>query len=85
MATRSIWTWISACKDASEKSKGLESQAFVSQWFTKPGDVVVRTTKEEKYGRMLAACTRAGEPSLCSELLERGLAKCYGSGTQFSS
>jgi micrococcal nuclease len=64
-------------KDPAEKAKGLESQAFVSQWFTKPGEVLVRTTKEEKYGRMLADCYRAGEPSLCTELLERGLARPY--------
>ncbi len=59
------------------KAKGLASQAFVSQWFSRPGEVLVRTTKEEKYWRMLADCTRAGEPSLCIELLERGLARPY--------
>jgi endonuclease YncB( thermonuclease family) len=39
--------------------------------------VLVRTTKEEKYGRMLADCYREGAPSLCTELLERGLTKPY--------
>jgi hypothetical protein len=39
--------------------------------------VLVRTSKEEKYGRMLADCYREGEPSLCAVLLERGLAKPY--------
>jgi len=39
--------------------------------------MLVRTTKEEKYGRMLADCYREGEPSLCTELLERGLARPY--------
>ena len=62
-------------KDPAEKAKGLESQAFVNQWFSRPGEVLVRTTKEEKYGRMPADCYRAGEQSLCSELLERGLAR----------
>jgi endonuclease YncB( thermonuclease family) len=37
----------------------------------------VRTSKEEKYGRMLADCYREGEPSLYTELLERGLARPY--------
>jgi hypothetical protein len=64
-------------KDPAEKAKGLESQAFVSQWFSRPGEVLVRTTKEEKYGRMLADCYREGEPSLCTELLESGLARPY--------
>ena len=45
-------------KDPAEKARGLESQAFVSQWFSRPGEVLVRT-------------------SLCSELLERGLARPY--------
>lgn len=64
-------------KDPQEKIKGQESQAFVSQWFERAGAVLVRTTKEEKYGRMLADCYREGSPSLCTELLERGLARPY--------
>jgi micrococcal nuclease len=64
-------------KDPAEKAKGLESQAFVNQWFAKPGEVLVRTIKEEKYGRMLADCYRARETSLCTELLKRGLARPY--------
>ncbi len=64
-------------KDPAEKARGQESLAFVSQWFQQPGPVLVRTTKEEKYGRMLADCYREGAPSLCSELLERGLAVPY--------
>lgn len=65
------------------KAEGLKSLEFVNQWFDKPGQVLVRTVKEarstrsrkEKYGRYLADCFRKGEPSLCSELLQRGLAK----------
>ena len=64
-------------KDPAEKAKGQESQAFVTQWFERPGAVLVRTTKEEKYGRMLADCYREGSPSLCTELLQRGLARPY--------
>jgi endonuclease YncB( thermonuclease family) len=60
--------------DPIEKAKGLKSQGFVAQWFEQPGPVLVRTTKEEKYGQMLAGCYREGAPSLCTELLERGLA-----------
>ena len=40
-----------------------ESKFFVAQWFQQPGPVLVRTTKEEKYGRMLADCYREGAPS----------------------
>jgi endonuclease YncB( thermonuclease family) len=49
----------------------------VVAWFQREELVLVRTTKEEKYGRMLADCYREGEPSLCTELLERGLARPY--------
>jgi len=64
-------------KDPAEQAKGLESQAFVAQWFQQPGPVLVHTTKEEKIGRMLADCYREGAPSLWTELLERGLALPY--------
>ena len=43
-------------KDPAEKAKGQESQAFVDQWSERPGAVLVRTTKEEKYGWMLSDC-----------------------------
>ena len=62
--------------DTIEKAKGPKSQAFVAQWFEQPGPVLVRTIKEEKYGRMLAGCYREGAPSLCTELLERGVLRC---------
>ena len=64
-------------RDAAEKARGLETRDYVAGWFKRPGQVLVRTTKEEKYGRMLADCFREGEPSLCAELLERGLAVAY--------
>jgi micrococcal nuclease len=64
-------------RDAAEKARGLEAQAYVSSWFQQPGEVLVRTTKEEKYGRMLADCFRSGSASLCAELLARGLARPY--------
>ena len=56
-------------KVPAEKARGQESQAFVIQWFERAGAVLVHTTKEEKYGRMLADCCREGAPSLCSKLL----------------
>jgi micrococcal nuclease len=64
-------------RDAAEKTRGLQAQAFVVEWFQRPGLVWVRTTKEEKYGRMLADLYREGEPSLCTELLTLGLAVPY--------
>lgn len=60
-----------------EKAKGQERHAFVSEWLERSGDVLLRTSKEEKCSRMLADCHREGEPSLCTELLERGLARPY--------
>ncbi len=45
-------------KDPAEKAKGQESQAFLAQWFERPGSVLVRTTKEEKFGWMFAGCYR---------------------------
>ncbi len=64
-------------KDADEKRRGHLARQHVVGWFERPGKVWVRTTMKEKYGRMLADCFRVGEPSLCTELLELGLAVPY--------
>lgn len=64
-------------KNAAEKARGLQAQQFVIEWLQRPGAVLVRTTKDDKYGRMLADCYRQGEPSLCEELLAWGLASPY--------
>lgn len=64
-------------RDAAEKERGLAAKAFVQAWFAEGAEVLVRTTKEEKFGRMLADCFREGRPTLAQELLSRGLAKPY--------
>lgn len=64
-------------RNAAEKARGLQAEAFVMEWFQRPGQVFVQTTKEEKYGRMLADCFRSGESTLCAELLATGLALPY--------
>ena len=67
-------------RDAAEKARGLQAQQFVVEWLQRPGLVWVRTTKDDKYGRMLAEPYRKGEPSLCEELLAWGLAVPYRGG-----
>jgi micrococcal nuclease len=67
-------------RDDAEKARGLQAQRFVVEWLQRPGLVWVRTTKDDKYGRMLADCFRVGEPSLCEELLAWGLAVPYRGG-----
>jgi micrococcal nuclease len=64
-------------RDAAEKQLGHLARDYVIWWLERPGQVLVRTTKEEKYGRMLADCFRVGEPSLCTMLPELGLAVPY--------
>ena len=67
-------------RDAAEKARGLQAQRFVVEWLQRPGLVWVRTTKDDKYGRMLADLYREGEPSLREELLAWGLAVPYRGG-----
>jgi micrococcal nuclease len=67
-------------RDAAEKARGLATAAHVVGWLGRPGQVLVTTTKDDKYGRMLADCFRVGEPSLCEELLAWGLAVPYRGG-----
>jgi micrococcal nuclease len=64
-------------RDAAEKTRGLATAAHVVGWFERPGQVLVTTTKDDKYGRMLADLYRESEPSLCTELLTLGLAVPY--------
>jgi micrococcal nuclease len=64
-------------RDAAEKARGQAAAAHVVRWFERPGQVLVTTTKDDKYGRMLADLYREGEPSLCTELLTLGLAVPY--------
>lgn len=48
-------------RDLEEKGLGLKAKEFAKEWFSRPGELVVQTFKDEKYGRMLGKFSRNGE------------------------
>lgn len=70
--------------DAYEKStaKGKEALAYVQSVLPVGVEVVVTTTKPDKYGRQLAVVQLPGGSDLASELLARELAKAYEGGAR---
>lgn len=66
-------------KDAREKSLGLDASQFTFEWFSQDGEVIVKTSKEGKYGRMLGWFYRDGE-CLNTRLIKEGWAFAYEGG-----
>lgn len=60
-----------------ERAEAEAAKIFVQRWFETPGLVLVQTTKDDKYGRMLGEFLREGMPSLGKALLTAGLARPY--------
>lgn len=48
-------------RDSSEKQLGIDATEFAEQWFKAPGELIVKTEKDEKYGRMLGYFYRGAE------------------------
>ena len=44
-----------------EKMLGYDATHFAEEWFSSPGDIIVRTSKDGKYGRMLGHFYRGEE------------------------
>lgn len=47
-------------KDPGEKARGLAAKDFAENWFNQEG-IIVKTYKDDKYGRMLGEFFREGE------------------------
>jgi len=66
-------------KDALEKRLGLEATEFAEKWFKASGDLMVKTEKDEKYGRMLGYFYR-GEECYSETVVAQGYAWEYDGG-----
>lgn len=66
-----------ASKDAVEKERARSAREFVRAWCDRQDQIVAVTTKDEKYGRMLADLEGDGGAVLTAALLEARLAKAY--------
>lgn len=65
-------------KDLEEKTQGLAAKAFAEDWFSQ-GNIVVKTYKDDKYGRMLGDFFREEENFAESAILG-GFAVPYDGG-----
>jgi len=64
--------------DLEEKAKGLEAKEWLEKELAKPGEWIIETTKEDKYGRLLGTLYLVGEPVTVNErMLNEGIAKPY--------
>ena len=67
-------------RNAKEKMLGYDATEFAEAWF-EGGDIVVRTEKDGKYGRMLGWFHK-GEECFNHRLIDEGFAWSYTGGTK---
>jgi micrococcal nuclease len=61
-----------------EKNKGIQARLWLEKELSKPGEWVIDTTKEDKYGRILGTLYLVGDPVTVNErMLNEGIAEPY--------
>jgi len=61
-----------------EKNKGIQARLWLEKELSKPGEWVIETTKEDKYGRILGTLYLVGDPVTVNErMLNEGIAEPY--------
>jgi micrococcal nuclease len=64
--------------DLEEKAKGFASKEWLEKELAKPGEWIIETFKEDKYGRTLGILYLVGEPVTVNEkMLNEGMAVPY--------
>ena len=64
--------------DLEEKKEGINARLWLEKELSKPGEWVIETTKEDKYGRILGTLYCVGDPITVNEkMLNEGVAKPY--------
>lgn len=69
-------------KDAVEKKYGLEAKEYVEKWFSEQKEILIRTYKDDKYGRTLGDFYGNEEKTLNTLLVEQGFAWVYDGNTK---
>ena len=65
-------------KDLKEKAEGLMAKEWLEKELSKPGEWIIETTKDDKYGRILGTLYLVGEPVTVNErMINDGIAKPY--------
>jgi len=71
-------------RNSQEKALGEDASQFTKEWFAQGGDILVKTEKDGKYGRMLGWFYR-GEECLNFRLVDEGFAFAYEGGSKESN
>jgi micrococcal nuclease len=65
-------------KDLKEKAEGLLAKQWLEKELSKPGEWIIETTKDDKYGRILGTLYLVGEPVTVNErMVNDGIARPY--------
>ena len=65
-------------KDLKEKAEGLMAKEWLEKELSKPGEWIIETTKDDKYGRILGTLYLVGDPVTLNErMLNEGIAEPY--------
>ena len=65
-------------KDLKEKAEGLLAKEWLEKELSKPGEWIIETTKDDKYGRILGTLYLIGEPVTVNErMVNDGIARPY--------
>ena len=64
-------------KEEKERQLAVEAKQFVTEWFSNNKNLIIKTTKDDKYGRMLGEIINENGVSLNKTLIERGYAWDY--------
>ena len=72
----------SITKDEYEKKLGIEAKEFVSSWLSSQKTIKIKTSKDDKYGRILGELFGDNNECLSDILLEKGYAWRYDGTTK---
>ena len=65
-------------KDLKEKAEGLLAKEWLEKELSEPGEWIIETTKDDKYGRILGTLYLVGEPVTVNErMVNDGIARPY--------
>ena len=67
-----------ASKDSGDRERAKAAREFTAAWCSRQAEIRAETTKDDKYGRMLAELVGDGGCRLTEDLLAARLAKRYG-------
>jgi micrococcal nuclease len=70
-------------KDETERKLALEAKDYAIKWFVNHPNLAIRTTKDDKYGRILGEFFATGQTeSLNAQMVRLGYAWAYDGGTK---